>query len=39
MTTTDLVTSDLGAHRILSRSRMGVFFALWAIAMLCFRCR
>jgi hypothetical protein len=37
MTTTDLITSDQGAQRILSRSRMNVFFALWAVAMRCFR--
>jgi len=39
MTTTDLITSDLGAQRLLSRSRMSVFFALWAVAMRCFRSR
>jgi hypothetical protein len=37
MTTTDLITCDMGAHRLLSRSRMGVFFAIWAVAMRCFR--
>ena len=37
MMTTDLVTCDLGAQRLLSRSRMTMAFAFWAVAMRCFR--
>ena len=37
MTTTDLIICDKGAQRLLSRSRMSVFFALWAVTMRCFR--
>jgi len=33
----DLVSSDAGARRICAQSRKSVLFALWAIAMRCFR--
>jgi hypothetical protein len=33
----DLVSSDDGARRIYARSRKSVLFALWAVAMRCFR--
>ena len=37
MPTTDLIMCDRGAQRLLSRSRMNMFFAFWAVAMRCFR--
>jgi len=33
----DLVSCDCGAQRIYARSRMNMLFALWAVAMRCFR--
>ena len=33
----DLVSSDAGARRMYAKSRMSVLFALWAVAMRCFR--
>lgn len=33
----DLVSSDAGARRICAQSRKNLMFALWALAMRCFR--
>ncbi len=33
----DLIASDDGARRIYARSRKNVLFAIWAVAMRCFR--
>jgi hypothetical protein len=39
MSTTHLIATDAGPHKIVSQSRMSLLFALWAVAMRCFRSR
>jgi hypothetical protein len=39
LTTTHLIATDAGPHKLVARSRMSLLFALWAVAMRCFRSR
>jgi hypothetical protein len=39
MPTSDLTAADAGPHWLVAHSRMNLLFALWAVAMRCFRNR